>query len=209
MQALYPQHLQGQPATPAKFFSFKNGCQELPDRLTKALQRTRIHLQTTTPNNHDILILAVPAQAASQVLNQPLNFPTTTTTVVTLGFPEPLEQQGTGFLVPQNEPGPVRAATYSSNKWANRAPENHSLIRVFLKDPTSDPVHLALQALKKTNPDFVQVTQHTQPLYTLGHLDRINALKHHHLIGASYGGVGILDCVRQGYETAVKIAGAQ
>ena len=52
----------------------------------------------------------------------------------------------------------------------------------------------------------------SMPRYTVGHLDRVDAiddaLKPYpglHLIGCSYRGIGIGDCVKSGFEAAQKI----
>ncbi|MCH7705882.1 MAG: protoporphyrinogen oxidase, partial [Chloroflexi bacterium] len=39
---------------------------------------------------------------------------------------------GSGFLVPRTEPGPITACTWSSSKWAGRAPEGWVLLRAFV-----------------------------------------------------------------------------
>jgi oxygen-dependent protoporphyrinogen oxidase len=51
------------------------------------------------------------------------------------------------------------------------------------------------------------------PKYTVGHLDRvarIDAIRRNHpglhLIGCSYRGIGIGDCVRSGFDAAAQIA---
>jgi oxygen-dependent protoporphyrinogen oxidase len=53
------------------------------------------------------------------------------------------------------------------------------------------------------------------PQYTVGHLDRVDAIEsavaRHaglHLAGAAYRGVGIPDCIRQGIQTADRVLDA-
>ncbi len=82
--------------------------------------------------------------------------------------------------------------------------------------PDEDLLPIVLAELKEiagiaARPAFSKVYrwEKSMPRYTVGHLDRIaamdEALKAHpglYLIGSSYRGIGIGDCVRSGFEAA-------
>jgi len=128
---------------------------------------------------------------------------------------------GFGFIVPRVENRRVNAATYTSIKWSYRAPDDMLLLRVFvggghheeLVTDLDDAAMLgavleeldAILGLKAT-PKFSKVYRWFKgmPKYTVGHLDRIamldRAVAGHrglHLIGCSYKGIGIGDCVHE------------
>jgi oxygen-dependent protoporphyrinogen oxidase len=137
--------------------------------------------------------------------------------------------RGFGFIVPRVEGRRINAATYSSIKWSYRAPDDTILVRVFvggghheelvheLDDPSM--VRMVLEELDtvlglKANPSFFMIYRWNRgmPKYTVGHLDRValidRKLKTHaglHLIGCSYKGIGIGDCVHEAQIAAEKI----
>lgn len=137
--------------------------------------------------------------------------------------------QGFGFIVPRIEGRRINAATFSSIKWSYRAPEDHVLIRGFvggghheeLVQALDDPamVGMVLEELGtilgiKANPVFSKVYRWVKgmPKYTVGHLDRISVLERTlashpglHLIGCSYKGIGLGDCIHQAQIAAEKI----
>ncbi len=136
---------------------------------------------------------------------------------------------GFGFIVPRVEGRRVNAATYSSIKWTSRAPDDMVLIRVFvggghheeLVQDLDDAgmVRMVLEELDtvlglKANHRFSKVYRWFKgmPKYTVGHLDRISlidrTLSLHpglHLIGCSYKGIGIGDCVHEAQVAAERI----
>jgi oxygen-dependent protoporphyrinogen oxidase len=137
--------------------------------------------------------------------------------------------RGFGFIVPRVEGRRINAATYSSIKWSFRAPDDHILIRAFvggghheelvheLDDPGMTAMILEeLDAVLglKANAKFSKVYRWIKgmPKYTVGHLDRIGLLDRTlsthprlHLIGCSYKGIGIGDCVHEAQIAAEKI----
>jgi oxygen-dependent protoporphyrinogen oxidase len=137
--------------------------------------------------------------------------------------------KGFGFIVPRVEGRRVNAATYSSIKWSFRAPDDMVQIRVFVggghheelvRDlDDADMTRMVLEELDtivgiKANARFSKVYRWHKgmPKYTVGHLDRIAILdrvlsKHGglHLIGCSYKGIGIGDCVHEAQTAAEKI----
>jgi oxygen-dependent protoporphyrinogen oxidase len=137
--------------------------------------------------------------------------------------------QGFGFIVPRIENRRINAATFSSIKWSYRAPDDHVLIRGFvggghheeLVQELDDAgmVRMVLEELDavlglKANAQYSKVYRWSKgmPKYTVGHLDRIavldRTLASHpglHLIGCSYKGIGIGDCIHQAQIAAEKI----
>ena len=91
----------------------------------------------------DAVIVATPAYAAADlladldpVLAAELDaIPHASTAIVTLAYrreeiSHPLD--GHGYVIPRAEGSPILACTWSSRKWAGRAPEGWELIRVFI-----------------------------------------------------------------------------
>jgi oxygen-dependent protoporphyrinogen oxidase len=136
---------------------------------------------------------------------------------------------GFGFIVPRVEGRRINAATFSSIKWSFRAPDDHILIRGFVGGGHHEELvhelddagmtNMILEELDtilglKANAEFSKVYRWFKgmPKYTVGHLDRISmierALAAHpglHLIGCSYKGIGIGDCVHEAQIAAEKI----
>jgi len=152
------------------------------------------------------------------------------TAVFTLAFPRGAfrhEPSGNGFLVPRRENSFIKGCTVSSNKWAERAPGDSVLIRAFVGqdggvdvDALSDEdlregVLKQLNALYglKSDPIVARLDRWPKAMaqYELGHLDRLAAIERAlcglpiTLVGASYRGNSIPDCVRQGREAAQRL----
>jgi oxygen-dependent protoporphyrinogen oxidase len=248
MRSLYPNYLQPAQTASASagptFLSFRRGMQTLVDALVGRLGRTRVHFQSHVRLSEleaDQILVALPANSAALLLQEAApeatrwlgNIPHASSAIVTLAYPSDgicHDLDGTGFLVPSGESESITGSTWSSRKWANRAPEGSTLIRVFLgghrgKFTISRNGTLikratdAIQAPMKVRaePTFAQVTRWIDalPQYELGHVERLAAideamrqLPHIHLAGTSFRGVGVPDCLRQGREAAKKIAEA-
>lgn len=137
--------------------------------------------------------------------------------------------KGFGFIVPRIENRRINACTYSSIKWSYRAPDDYILLRAFvggghheeLVDLSDEEItKIVIEELNSIagisgNPIITKVYRwkNGMPKYTVGHLDRIknifDKLKNHknlYLIGCSYKGIGIGDCVKSGFDTAEEIA---
>ncbi|HEU4799182.1 MAG TPA: protoporphyrinogen oxidase [Gemmatimonadales bacterium] len=138
---------------------------------------------------------------------------------------------GYGYLSPRIEGGPVVACTFVSRKFAGRAPSHTHLFRCFIGRHGNDASALADQAelvrlaraeLRRTlgiyaEPIMAQVVRWPggMPQYTLGHRDRVDAIMQGAtrwprlaLAGASFGGVGIPDCIASGWRAADALAPA-
>lgn len=156
--------------------------------------------------------------------------PSTSVATVALAFPEEAIQQdidGTGFVVSRRGDYSITACTWTHKKWVHSAPKGKVLLRCYvgragdetIVDLSDDQiVKIVLDDLKKTmditmNPDFSVVSRwkNAMPQYTVGHKQRMTSILDHmkaelpgvFLAGASYGGVGVPDCVDQG-EAAVQ-----
>lgn len=151
------------------------------------------------------------------------------TGVVSLGyrvnqFPEPLA--GHGFLVADGEPLSIRACTWSSGKWAGRAPGGMVLLRAYLgwagerllAGPDAGIVAAVRRDIETTMgvrgaPVLTRVArQAAMPHYTVGHLDRVAAaveslagVPNLVLAGAAYRGAGLPDCIAQGRAAAARL----
>jgi len=144
---------------------------------------------------------------------------------------EDLKKQlpGFGFIVPRVENRRINACTWSSIKWAQRAADDTELIRSFVGGghheelvSLGDRELLAIvrEELREmigitAEPVFFKVYRWFQgmPKYTVGHLERIAAIDEKcashrglFLIGCSYHGIGIGDCVKSGFDAAAAIA---
>ncbi len=137
--------------------------------------------------------------------------------------------RGFGFIVPRVEGRRINAATYSSIKWSYRAPDDTIMVRVFVGGGHHEElvhelddegmVRMVLEELDtvlglKASPRFSKVYRWYKgmPKYTVGHLEQIAVLDRMlathpglHLIGCSYKGIGIGDCVHEAQIAAEKI----
>ncbi len=184
----------------------------------------------------DRVIVAVEAHTASRLLRyvDPALatllqvIPYASSATVSLGYPRaairhPLD--GFGFVVPRVEGRALLACTFSSVKYAGRAPDGHILLRCFLGGALNpgvlagDDDALVDQARRELaaaigvvgEPMLVRVTRHSaaMPQYVIGHLGTLEAIDQRlraapglFLAGAAYRGVGIADCVRSGEAAA-------
>lgn len=240
------------------FLSFKNGMRTLIDALASKLTKDFLHLaaqpQTVRFNttsrlwhvhtDHEIyqtksLCLALPTGEIARLLQD--QFPaiagefaeieTASTATVNFGFRR--EQilhklDGFGFVVPFVEKKTLLAATFSSVKFARRAPENHVLLRAFIggamqpdKFALDDAAMIdgALQDLRELvgltgNPLFAHVARwaNSMPQYKIGHLAKaarieklLAEIPNLHIATTATDGVGIPDSIRHGETAAERI----
>jgi oxygen-dependent protoporphyrinogen oxidase len=135
---------------------------------------------------------------------------------------------GSGFVVPRAETSALTACSYSSSKWPGRSPDGRVLVRAFLgwrRDDTfakRDDASLIALVTEELRPllalrgqaesSWVHRWPMAMPQYRVGHRKWVGSVEsalaaHPGLLvaGASYGGVGVPDCVRQGREAAEAI----
>jgi len=189
----------------------------------------------------DGVVLATPAFQAAQLvqeLSSPLSaqldsISYSSAVTVNLAFrrdqvPHPLN--GFGFVVPHRENRKIIAGTFSSVKYAGRAPEGHVLLRAFvggslqaeLFDRDDDEIeNMVKEELRQllgvsTVPLFVRIARYprSMPQYLVGHLSLVDTIEktvaqHPGLAvaGNAYRGVGIADCVRSGEAAAEAVLG--
>lgn len=133
--------------------------------------------------------------------------------------------RGFGFVVPSIERRKIIAATFSSLKFAGRAPEGKILMRAFLGGALQDRMtQLDDQAMVDAARDEfrallgiaaepilarVRRWEKAMPQYTVGHLARVAEIERElaelpalALAGAAYRGVGVPDCVHSGEQAA-------
>jgi oxygen-dependent protoporphyrinogen oxidase len=132
---------------------------------------------------------------------------------------------GYGFVVPRSEKRDIRACTWSSVKFANRASEDHVLMRCFVGGESQhellkkgDAVVLAAvqKELKElmgleAQPCLTHIThwREASPQYDVGHADRIAAIMDAasatpglFLTSCCYHGIGIPSCIAAARKTA-------
>jgi len=158
------------------------------------------------------------------------SIPSTSVATVALAFPEEAiktEIDGTGFVVSRNSDYSITACTWTHKKWEHSTPKGKVLLRCYvgragdetIVDLSDDQIiKIVLDDLMKTmditmNPDFAIVSRwkNAMPQYTVGHKQRLATILEQvktelpgvFLAGASYGGVGVPDCIDQG-ELAVQ-----
>ena len=135
---------------------------------------------------------------------------------------------GFGFLIPFKEKRRILGNLWDSSIFPNRASEGHVLLRTmaggakfpeFADMDDNKIIDIAFDELRqilglKTEPDMVRIYRWDKaiPQYFLGHINKLDAidkrLKNHpglYLTGNAYRGIGINDCVENGYKVADEI----
>ncbi len=156
------------------------------------------------------------------------------TAIVSLGYDvrqvgHPLD--GMGAVVPAIERSPILAISFSSRKYAHRALETKTLLRVFVggarhpelaEMPDDQLLPLVRRHTEKLlhiqgDPVFFDIAHWpgTMPQYHVGHKDRVAriearaaSLPHLQLAGNAFHGVGIPDCIHTGELAAERILAA-
>ena len=187
----------------------------------------------------DAVICTLPADAAATALTrldlelagELQAIPFSSTATVNLAYrrgdvAHPLD--GYGFVVPHVERRKIMACTFTSVKYAGRAPEDIALLRCFaggaLQADLLDQSDETLEAQVREDlegllgiaaaPMLSRTTRYadSMPQYNVGHLDRVERIETRlgqfptlALAGKSYRGVGIADCINTGEEAAERI----
>jgi oxygen-dependent protoporphyrinogen oxidase len=242
--------LQGMEELPARLASLLAPKVEL--RVQHAIARVTPHPSGVTvldaqgqAADFDAVVVATTARSAASLLGDALGSPARTlqessllsSLTVALAYrrdaiEHPLD--GTGFIVPEPEQlAGVRAVTFSSSKFPNRAPPDQVLLRLFFRPSDHDLSSLSddawreraeralSSALKARGPAeraFVSRWPHALPVFDASHRARIAALETAlrkdapkiWLAGAAFHGSGIDAAIRSAETTALAIdAGAQ
>lgn len=140
--------------------------------------------------------------------------------------------EGYGYVSPKAEGGPIVACTWTSNKFPERAPAGHALIRFFLGRASGAAHDLgdddALRQVVRgelarvlgitAEPGLWRVYRWPSgmPQYTLGHLDRLQGIERRlarlpglRVAGSSYRGAGLPDCIASGWAAADAVLGVR
>jgi oxygen-dependent protoporphyrinogen oxidase len=191
----------------------------------------------------DGLCLALPAYASARLLGgidselaaELEGIPYASTATVNLAFRRadiPHALDGFGFVVPFVERRRTLACTFSSVKFAGRAPAGHALLRAFVggalqpemyaldEEEMIASVRADLRALLgiERAPLFAHVERWPRSMaqYHLGHLARVARIRRRlqrfptlQLAGNAYGGAGIPDCIRSGRAAAAEMLNAE
>jgi oxygen-dependent protoporphyrinogen oxidase len=207
--------------------------------INRAASAWRIGLRDSEPIIADAVCVAVPAHVAARLLREidPVlsdelqAIPFESTATINLAYKREDIQHplnGFGFVVPFVEKRSLIACTFSSVKFAGRAPRDCVLLRAFVggalqpemfaleDDELLERVQKDLASLLTVNgpPLFSQITRwpHSMPQYHLGHLERVERINGRlaqipglALAGNSYTGPGIPDCVRSGEAAAERL----
>ena len=244
------------PSPSGAFVSLPGGIGELVDALTGALAPGTMQLSTrATAVRHAgmfavdteagaiaarAVILGLPAYGAAALLRgldatlaglcDGIAYASTAT--VAFGYRRDQIRhalQGTGFVVPRVEGGPLLAGTWVTSKWAGRAPAGSVLLRGFLgggRDPhrieqTDDQLIAvardALTTLLQIDgpPQLARVYRFARqsPQHEVGHLDRVAAIERRaagipglFLAGSGFRAIGIPDCIADGRDAAGRTA---
>ena len=212
-------------------------------RLDEAVSERSRKWKLTTRDNEtlfaDAICVALPAYISSRLLatvdpelaSELDQITYASSATINLGFrrehiPHPLD--GFGFVVPFIEKRSLIACTFSSVKFADRAPAGHVLLRAFVGGALQ-PELLKLDEDKlltrvlgdlrdllgiERAPLFTEVTkwERSMPQYHVGHLERIKRIEARlarlpglFLAGNAYAGLGIPDCIRSGEAAADRI----
>ncbi|MFL6211495.1 MAG: protoporphyrinogen oxidase [Pyrinomonadaceae bacterium] len=173
------------------------------------------------------LLRATDAQLAAELDA----IPYASTATVNLAYrradiPHPLD--GFGFVVPFIERRATLACTFSSVKFAGRAPDGHVLLRAFVggalqpemfaldEDQMLAAVRADMRALLGITapPLFAEVNKWPRSMaqYHLGHIsrvaridDRLHNFPTLQLAGNAYNGAGLPDCIRSGRAAAEQL----
>ena len=208
------------------------------DRIEGTSHSYRVTLDDERLFEADAVVLATPAQDAgglvapfapglSQLLGRMRSSPAVS---VFLAFrrenvAHPLD--GSGFLSPRSEAGPVAGCTWMSSKWPGRSPQDYVLLRAFMRteddasagQSDAELVEAATEALRPLlgmsgAPERTWVHRWADglPQYKVDHTEWLEIVDREldahpglFLCGASYRGVGVPDCIRQGRGAAERV----
>ena len=237
------------------FVTLRGGVGELIDALENKLQnaiargapvrsiervgaRFAVHVDGRDPLDASQVVIAGPAHVAATLLrplDEPIareleSIPYASSATVFLAFDRKdvhRSLDATGYIAPSSMRKVALASTWVSSKWAERAPADRVLLRVFFGGATLEGddatlIEHARDEVQRTlsitaAPLFSHVARfhRASPQPEVGHPARIarvrarlSAIPGVHLLGSAYDGVGISDCVRQAQAIARAIAPA-
>lgn len=204
-----------------------------------ATKQWKIGIGTEETILADAICLALPAYASAKLLRaadaqlsaELEAIPYASTATINLAYKRadiPHALDGFGFVVPFVERRSILACTFSSVKFAGRAPEDHALLRAFVggalqpemfaldEDAMIEAARRDLQQLLGITkpPLFAHVEKWPRSMaqYHLGHIERVGRIRQRlsahptlKLAGNAFDGAGIPDCIRSGETAADEI----
>lgn len=231
MQTLIEQLAERLPAGTVRVHSRVRSLQQAPET-----QRWTVHLHDHPPLEADALCLALAAPQAGYLLadcdatlaTALQEIPYASSAVVNVAFrradvAHPLN--GMGFVVPAVEQRHLLACSFSSVKFAGRAPEGQVLLRAFVggalhtadyAQTDTEILHTVGQELRQLlgitgDPLYIGLSRHPQSMaqYHLEHVEQVTRIESLVsrlpglvLAGNAYHGVGIPDCIHSGDNAA-------
>ena len=136
---------------------------------------------------------------------------------------------GTGFVVSRNTDYTITACTWTHKKWPHTTPDGKVLLRCYVGRAGEETVvdlsdaeieQIVLEDLKRTmnivaKPEFTIVSRwkNAMPQYTVGHKERVQEMKEKvesdlpgvFIVGSSFDGLGLPDCIDQGKAAVEKV----
>lgn len=199
-----------------------------------------VHLRDGEQIDADAVCVTLPPRASARMLEQTapgvsgelMSIPSGSLATLNLVYraeqvANPLHAMG--FVVPAIENKTLLACSFSSTKFAERAPEGKVLIRAFAGGEAASRAGLSDEELTRKLTDELRPIlgisgeperkvfyryEESLPHYLVGHLDKVrriedalNATPGLALAGNAFRGVGIPDCVKSAGEAANKILG--
>ncbi|MCH9627395.1 MAG: Protoporphyrinogen oxidase [Chlamydiales bacterium] len=198
---------------PASLYSFRSGMERLTERLADALKE-EIHLNAPVTRLEEIeadqIIAAIPAYALAEMAGIQDPFTYASLTTVSLGWNGSfLPQKGFGFLVPSLEKENFLGMTWDSAIFPEQNQGEQTRVCVMIE--SEGTLEIALEAVKKylgieQSPDAHVVGKAARaiPQYLLGHHKRLAFFQKQlpiQLIGNSYTGVGVNDCIEAAWKS--------
>ncbi len=195
----------------------------------------------THPETHDVdaVVVAIPGPAASRLLaevdpvcSQRLGeIHYASCSIASLAYRRDQiahRLDGFGFVVPLRERRSILSGSFSSVKYAGRAPEGRVLLRAFIggacqpelaelpDDELIATAHREFTQLLgiRGEPQRVQVSRHPQTMaqYYVGHKQRVEQIESRlaryrglFMAGNAFEGVGIPQCIHRGEKTAEQV----
>lgn len=239
------------------FVSLKGGMQTLTDRLAADLGEGVLRLSTRVTGlrrfgdgwslsledgetiRADGVCLALPAQASARLLTE--TAPELATLLGGIPYADSAvvnyacrredvghALDGMGVVIPAVEKHDALALSFSSVKFAGRAPEGHVLLRVFMGGALQPEVarltdaqileraahELSTLLGVRGEPLFATVSRHRGRMaqYGVGHLERVEKIRARvagltglEVIGNGFDGIGTPDCIRNGNTAAKRL----
>ena len=194
---------------------------------TLTIEKKQVHIECSNGKvfTADQLYAAIPAHKLSSLLPSISPIATADVAIVNIGYTRNvLDREGFGYLVPASEKQKILGVVWDSSVFPQQkgcsrltvmigGTRNPDLVDQSDRTLTAIAMnslaeHLNIRAL----PDIVSVHRAKEaiPQYTLGHQKRVANLRkelppHVHVLGSSYDGVSINDCIYQAKELAETI----